>query len=193
MAKWVLVDLGGQEFARISIFKKAIHLARLQSLSVFSQSYPFSCDKSRDTTAARWTNWQGGVAGTVLSTHQWTQESTDRRSCPLCPHRWRRSCRAPRHTRSRRSGSERPGNPAHRNRSSRPRGLCISPCFGTGSASTGPLLGEARQETLSNRKTLIWAMYIPWIDKQTTQQVKTQARWCPMIISEKILGALRNK
>lgn len=109
---------------------------------------------------------QEKIPSTVLFTHRWTQEDTDRRSCPLGPHRWRRSRRALRHTHSRQFGSGRPGNPARRSTSSRPRVLCIWRCFGTGSESTGPLWRAARQERHLDHEIMdtMWKLFTLWTE-----------------------------
>lgn len=74
------------------------------------------------------------------------QESTDRRIDPLCPHRFLRSCRAVKHTRSHQSDSENPESPAHRNKSSYRHGFDKSPGSGKGLGSTGPQFEAACPE-----------------------------------------------
>lgn len=93
-----------------------------------------------------------------IVTHRWIQADTDRNTCPLCPYRWLRSCRAVKHIHSHQSDSEHPGNPAHRSMSSHPRAVDIVPGFGRGLASTGPQLEAVCQEVH------LWTDYIESIN-----------------------------
>lgn len=138
--KWYNNSHGTEGFGQNGqhMFKSILHFRQFYTIQNVQESHKCLLIKPSVIFEMTWSVTLGRPS-TVLSTHQWTQENTDRRTCPLCPHRWLRSCTAVKHTHSHQSGSEHPGTPAHRSTSSRPRGFCIAPCFGTGLGSTGPL------------------------------------------------------